>query len=150
MKRELKEERDLLIMKIQQLFSFTRVYAMLVHSTESTRFEEGKEYGRAKHTMIYLLFSYLYSVFDKNGVMFRNELFPDIDPQVIVPILEEWTKIQNKIERMRHNQGFHSFPKYAGVMDASMNFRSLESEGVGIAFDLIHALKEVANKAMDS
>jgi len=144
------EEKDLLITRIRQLFAFTRAYAYLCHGPQAIKyFENAKEYDLAKHTTVYLLYSYLYSIFDKKGVYLRFELFPEIEKKEIQSILDRWESIRKKIELMRHNQGFHGSKKLKGFAKASEGFRGLGSEGLDTANSIIKDLQKIANKSMD-
>lgn len=77
-----------------------------------------KEHARQTgHTLLVVFYSFIYSMFDKNGTHFIKATEPflnilsDNGKKIRNELLDVWKKYESPITKLRHNIGFHGGTK---------------------------------------
>lgn len=141
-------------LRIVQLESFLRVW-QLVRMAKAQRvitaslgalvFADDGAADRAEAYTSFMLYSMLFSVFDRSGIDVRE--FQAADPELhhaLADLGRRWHRIEKPVSKIRHTIGFHGAKTQAGTQQGLAALSELGTEGAVTAMELIEDLFHLA------
>lgn len=153
-KRQQKVDAQQVQLRIVQLESFLRVWQLVrianaqraaAGSLSSFAFRDETAASHAEAYIAFMLYSMLYSLFDRSGIDIRK--FQATDPELrdaLNALGARWQRIETPVARIRHNVGFHGAKTRAGTEAGMAALLELGQAGAVTAFEIIEDLFHLA------